>query len=76
MSDKQKARIENWSKFASDYLVGDVYGHPKLTDGSHIRTSRIEKMDEKECVTKNTVYTLGKPFDHYIRKPQDREIEL
>lgn len=64
--EKQKARIEDWFVGHDDLLIGTVYGHPKLRDGSEVVTSRVVKWDSetKTAVTLNTEYTLGEP-----RKP-------
>lgn len=79
----QKAKLENWaltSTLSNPYqapetacprLFGEVYGHPVLTDGDQIRTSRVKAFDGKRARTHNTIYELGKPckhFEDYMKK--------
>jgi hypothetical protein len=61
---KQTANLENWY-FIHGVLFGDVYNHPKLNDGSLIRTSEVISISEdlKTAETLNTFYTLGKKLD-------------
>jgi hypothetical protein len=65
MSEKKKAKLNNWSKCPfSESLIGNVEGHynSELSDGEKVRTSRIVKLDEENntAETLNTIYTLGK----------------
>jgi hypothetical protein len=59
-------RLEEWTIVGSGdehYLTGIVSGHPKLTDGDAIKTSRLLWIspDEKQARTRNRVYHLGSP---------------
>lgn len=58
------SRLENWSVIGGS-LVGIVFDDPRFSDGDIIRTTLLESLDlEKNTAqTKNTLYTLGKPFD-------------
>jgi len=72
-------RLENWSiiidyptpyaapEQAHEHLQGNVYGHPKFTDGTYITTTRIEHVDyDRQLVhTRNRHYHLGKPDAEY-----------
>jgi hypothetical protein len=66
---KQKARLENWYVMTffggQRCLIGEVYEHPRLSDGKEVATSAITDLDEvnNTAETQNTVYTLGKKAD-------------
>jgi hypothetical protein len=78
---KQKpcARLENWAAVesanvagyqalqAGGLLVGKVFSHPRIGDGTFIFTSAIVRVDEKTKVaeTKNTSYRLGQASQEY-----------
>lgn len=64
MSEKQKARLENWYVGPNDLLYGVVYGHPKISDGTPVSTSRVVSFnpETKKAETLNTHYELGNPF--------------
>lgn len=57
------AHLEKWIIVQEPvpHLVGIVYKHRRLPDGTEIRTSRLTKFDKenKKAMTLNTVYTLG-----------------
>lgn len=66
---KHQARIEKWSIVCSsrregDYwtLAGYVYGHPKVPDGSFVRSTKLLFVDFVTSLaeSKNTFYRLGK----------------
>ena len=64
-ANETTVRIENWKRCFDDgrspNLEGDVYGHPRFPDGTHIYTSTIEWIDEekRKCKTRNRIYSLG-----------------
>lgn len=60
---KATAQIDDWCKFG-DSLIGRVTNHSRQTSFKSPlqQTSKILRMDDKECETQNTVYTLGKPL--------------
>src|SRR5271156_5007942 len=46
---------------AAIYLHGEVYGHPRLTDGRMVTTSSVIKLRDDVAVTQSgTIYRLGK----------------
>lgn len=56
-------RLENWSVTAG-HLVGEVYGHEKMSDGERVVTTALQGIDfvGKRAQTKSgTVYELGEP---------------
>ena len=78
---KQKpgARLENWAVVesaniaryqalrAGSLLVGKVFNHPTIGEGTFIFTSPIVRFDEKTNVaeTRNTSYRLGQASREY-----------
>jgi hypothetical protein len=49
MSDPRPVILENWETEIRNrrrYLVGDVYGHARIKDGTRIRTARVKWMLE------------------------------
>ena len=61
----EKPKLESWS-YDGVYLYGRVFNHPnseKNPDGTWVRTSCVEKIDDtrKWAKTRNTEYELGKP---------------
>jgi hypothetical protein len=78
---KQKpcARLENWAVVesaniasyqplqAGSLLVGKVFSHPRIGEGTFIFSSPIERFDEKTHVaeTRNTSYRLGQASREY-----------
>lgn len=63
-------RLENWyvKKGNNPYLApevdfvlcGKVFGHPRIQDGTNIRTSRpIKTIDNKVYTTNGNIYELG-----------------
>ncbi len=78
---KQKpcARLENWAVVesaniasyqalqAGSLLVGKVFSHPRIGEGTFIFTSSIVRFDEKTNVaeTRNTSYRLGQASHEY-----------
>lgn len=76
---KPSARLENWAVVASadiaiyqtlregNLLVGKVFNHPRIGEGTFIFTSPIMSFDTKTHVaeTRNTSYCLGKVSDDY-----------
>lgn len=63
---KQTARLEDWS-YVGDRLLGKVFGHPYHTDGIEVQTSTVLSPPDSvkeggEVETRNTIYTLGKPY--------------
>jgi hypothetical protein len=70
---KPYARLENWAVVesaniagyrplrAGNLLVGKVFGHPRIGEGTFIFSSPIERLDIKNNVaeTRNTSYRLG-----------------
>jgi hypothetical protein len=82
-------RLENWSVGSSateysapetiyEFLCGEVYSHPKFTDGDKIRTSQLIELSvqEKRGVTQNTIYELGEPDPDYVQWCKERGKEL
>lgn len=86
---KQTARLEKWGlrldEAVDPYkapetvpvrLVGYVYGHPRVPDGTLVSSSTVIELDVKNSLaeTKNTTYTLGeidpiyKRFDEVQRR--------
>lgn len=61
--EKPNAILKRWI-IDNDYNIayGDVYGHPKIDDGTFIHTSLIVdiKREQKDLIveTLNTIYTL------------------
>jgi hypothetical protein len=76
---KPSARLENWAVVesaniasyqtlrAGSLLVGKVFSHPTIGEGTFIFTSPIVRLDEKRKVaeTKNTSYRLGQASREY-----------
>ena len=76
---KPSARLENWAVVesaniasyqtlrAGRLLVGKVFSHPTIGEGTFIFTSLIVRMDEKTKVveTRNTSYRLGQVSREY-----------
>jgi hypothetical protein len=76
---KPSARLENWAVVesaniasyhalrAGSLLVGKVYSHPTIGEGTFIFTSPIVGFDEKTSVaeTRNTAYRLGQASHDY-----------
>lgn len=60
----QEATLENWI-FLAGRLHGNVFDHPRFSDGSFVHTSNVkpgEEVREGNIVrTANTAYFLGKP---------------
>jgi hypothetical protein len=77
---KPSARLENWAVVESEniasyqvlragsLLVGKVFSHPRIGEGTFIFTSPIERFDEKTKVaeTRNTAYRLGQASREYM----------
>lgn len=61
---KQTAKLENWYQIGNS-LFGQVYGHPKLPDGTIVQTSEVVHIDyiAKTAETINTEYSLGNKFN-------------
>lgn len=62
---QQVVRLEDWTvvkseSINSNVLMGRVFGHPRISDGSAIVTTRISHITERRAETENTVYILGK----------------
>lgn len=61
----QEARIEDCyfqdTTGPSQCLIGVVFGHPKINDGTYVQTSSIVSRTDTTVTTKNTIYTLGTP---------------
>jgi hypothetical protein len=70
MAEVKEIRIEKWFVGPYDLIYGYVYGHPNISDGSEIKTSRIVTWDTatNKIKTKNTNYTLGEPAHEFIGK--------
>ena len=78
---KQKpcARLENWAVVpgihlatyqeleAGNVLVGKVFGHPTIDEGTFIFSSPIVRCDSGRGVaeTRNTAYSLGEASQEY-----------
>lgn len=72
-------KLENWSvgdQTATRYtapeamrpsLEGNVYGHPKFTDGERIHTSPITSVDGSVVQTEQNSYVLGEPHEEYVK---------
>jgi len=73
-------KIENWSLFQGEvdgytapelipvHIIGEVYGNPKFTDGTRIRTACLEDVDrEKKTITTHSgsVYELAAADEEY-----------
>lgn len=82
-------RIENWSIIAGDsnpylapemrrrYIFGNVFGHPKFSDGKSIRTSHIIGIEGQYVLTKSgSRYELGNPHPDYEAKFSDAKKRL
>ena len=66
MRAKQNARLENWS-YVGDRLLGRVHDHPYHIEGIEVQTSMVLSPPDAvreggKVETKNTIYTLGKPY--------------
>jgi hypothetical protein len=63
---RQHTTLERWFQIG-EVLVGTCFNHPKLKDGSEVRTTRVVSqpsaiLHKGDVVwTKNTRYTLGEP---------------
>jgi hypothetical protein len=78
-SEKPCARLENWAVVesvnvggyqalqAGNLLVGKVYNHPRIGEGTFIFTSPIVRVDTKSKIveTRNTSYRLGQASSDY-----------
>ena len=78
-SEKPCARLENWAVVesvnvagyqalrAGNLLVGKVYNHPRIGEGTFIFTSPIVRLDTKSKIveTRNTSYCLGQASSDY-----------
>jgi len=56
-------RLENYvipEVFSNGHAFGEIYDDPRFEDGTFVRTSKVIRATEKELVTKNTTYALGK----------------
>jgi hypothetical protein len=76
---KPSARLENWAVVpsgniatykelrAGNLLVGKVFGHPRIAEGSFIFSSPILSLDTSANVaeTRNTAYVLGEASREY-----------
>jgi hypothetical protein len=76
---KPYAKLENWAVVESanldgyralqtgNLLVGKVFGHPRIGEGTFIFSSPIERLDVKNNVaeTRNTSYRLGQASREY-----------
>ena len=67
-------QIENWSLIRFDdeviKVVGEMYEHPEIKDGSFSVTSAITSFnsDTSTVITHSTnVYKLGKPLDAWMQ---------
>lgn len=75
-------KLENWS-VASDpdpymppehqiqFLCGEVYNHPKFSDGEKIKTSRIVDVMGDLVWTNNSLYRLGVAAENYVQWCKD-----
>jgi hypothetical protein len=86
-TQKPCAKLENWAVVesvnlanfealqAGSLLVGKVYGHPRIADGTFIFTSAIVRFDEntQTAETRNTSYRLGQMSQEYDAWSDDRE---
>jgi hypothetical protein len=86
---KQKpcARLENWAVVesaniasyhalrAGSLLVGKVFSHPRIGEGTFIFTSPIVRFDKKTNVaeTRNTSYRLGHASREYKIWAEEQE---
>ena len=70
MSGKPEVRLEQWVRLG-DLLHGQVYGHPRFTDGERVITSRIIHDMGAVVETKNTLYLLGLPWD-VLKRVEDK----
>lgn len=61
-TEKQRARLVRWRQ-EGDTLLGIVFDHPKLEDGTYVRTTPLVNIDLENhtAETQNTLYTLGAP---------------
>lgn len=78
MTNQNIVKLEDWfltDKFQNPYIPpedntcakGMVFGHPKHTDGSYIRTSLIIKIENNLIYTESgTVYSVGEPNKSYV----------
>lgn len=65
---RQTAHLDRW--FLNDVpegvtLIGIVTGHPHFADGTRVRTSLVQKLDEatNTAATLNTDYILSNQID-------------
>ena len=68
-------RLENWYKdtVVTDTLKGNVFGHPKHEDGTHIRTSSVAGVtpDGRVVTISGSEYELGEPEAEYAERYPD-----
>lgn len=64
-TDNPVARLEDWFVTENDLIVGRIFGHPTISDGEIVRTSRIAILSnsKKFAVTQHTFYELGRRID-------------
>ena len=59
IDDESHPKLRNWTQI-SNQVWGEVYDHPRVVDGSHVRTSDIVYINKGIGIlqTLNTVYIL------------------
>jgi hypothetical protein len=86
-NQKPCARLENWAVVenanlasyqtlrAGSLLVGKVFSHPRIGEGTFIFTSPIVWFDQKTNIaeTRNTSYRLGQASREYKTWTEERE---
>ncbi len=57
MSDPRPVMLENWGTELRNgrlHLDGDVYGHPRIADGTRIRTARVTWLLDEVGIAQTT----------------------
>lgn len=61
ITDGKCPRLENWwCRGVGHSAHGDVYDHPKFSDGAFVHTSIVRYLGPGYLVTMNTTYVLGR----------------
>jgi hypothetical protein len=62
-------KIDNWMVVPRGDVIclfGNVYGHPRFTDGDEVRTSYVLEVDKRKVFTRSgSEYRLGKISPYY-----------
>lgn len=64
----EQARLEEWDRWTGSdggvRLIGRVYGHPVLPNGSPLSTTPVVEMDSELAMTADALYSLGQPCSY------------